>query len=221
MKQTQSYVTRVQFAVPDTVLPPMQDSLKKQPAFQILKPGIATGHTILQDIDAAHPDILILDLNLPGLDVDDLLTTLNARKMRPHVLVIGARHQLQADLQNYRAVRGVLLRSLALSPVFRHVLDGLVEGYRYFMSLPASEPSLYQLNRAETVLLALMALGLDAGELVEELGCTLNAIYLRQVGLRRKLNVDSNLKATTKAIKTGLAGALTGVDERAKSKGAA
>lgn len=213
MTDIPSYVTRVQFAVPEALLPPLQALLKKQPEYEIVKPGIASGDSILQDIDHDHPDILVLDLGLPCLNVDDFLTTLSARNLRPHVLVIGTRQQLQPEIQSYRAVRGVLPRDLATSRVFHSVLAGLADGCRYFMALPASDPSQFQLNKGETVMLALMVLGLDADELALLLGRTLNAIYIRQVRMRRKLEVDSPLKATAKAFKIGLVGALTEVED--------
>jgi DNA-binding NarL/FixJ family response regulator len=221
MTETLSYVTRVEFAVPDAILPPMQALIKKQPAYEIIKPGIASGCEILQEIDKDRPDILILDLTLPRLDVGEVLTTLSDRKIHPHVLVTAPRHDLPRDIQNYQAVRGVLPRNLAVSPVLRHVLAGLVEGCCYFMSLPTSDPALFHLNRAETVLLALIVLGLNSGELMEELGCSINALYTRQTTLRRKLEVDNNLRATSKALKMGLAGTFTGAGERRKTKGAA
>jgi len=210
MRKISTYITRVQFAVPAQILPQMQKPLHGREAFQIIAPDITTGNRLLENLEGIRSDILVLDMTLPDLNEGEALTTLSARNLRPYVVATAPRHDPHlSGIQRYPAVRGALPRSLALSPLLRHVLAGVAQGCRYFAASPPVDPFHSGLSIDETVELALMVIGLDTYELTRELGWSIHKVYNTQRRLRRKLDVDTSGQAITIGIRQGLVGVLT------------
>ena len=48
------------------------------------------GRTALELVDTLHPDLIVLDLNMPGGGGDDLLVDLTSRNDRPRIVVWSA-----------------------------------------------------------------------------------------------------------------------------------
>ncbi len=210
MRKTLTYITHVQFAVPAQILTEMQKPLRKREDFQIITPGITTGNRLLESLDELRPDILVLDMTLPGLDEHEALTTLSARKLRPYVVATAPRHDSHlSDVHKYPAVRGALPRVLALSPLLCHVLAGVTQGCKYFPASSPVDPVNSRLTNNETVELALMVIGLDTYGLMRELGWSIDKVYNTQRRLRRKLDVETTGQAMAIGIRLGLVGVLT------------
>jgi DNA-binding NarL/FixJ family response regulator len=43
---------------------------------------------LLASLEALHPDVVLLDCDLPGLPIDDLLAQINAHDANPNVLIM-------------------------------------------------------------------------------------------------------------------------------------
>ncbi len=209
------YVTRVQFAVPLELLSDFHHLFKKQPAFEPLQADVISGDTLLQAVDAAHPDVLVVDMTLPHLDTDKVLGRLSSTRIPRYVLATAPRHRPHlTGLQQYRSVKGVLPRRLALSPLIRHVISGIAEGSEYFVAAPPSEYALLGLTKDDTILLGLMGVGLEAGEIAQELGRSIHTIYTWQCQLRKRMDVQTNEQAILAAIRFGLVGVFTDSADR-------
>lgn len=203
-------VTRVQCAVSATLFPRVQKLLHKRPSFFLINDLIASGADLLDAIHASRPDILVLDLELTGLDLPGTYCALSQRRFPPYILAIASCYQPHlAEAERHRLVKGTLLHRLVASPLLVYVLKGIAEGHEYFTPDSALNFIISRLTPDETVLLALMAIGVQPGELVPELDCSLNAIYIAQSQLRRKLEVDTNEQAILLGVRRKLVGMLT------------
>jgi DNA-binding NarL/FixJ family response regulator len=207
MIQSPSYVTRILVAGPSQLRAEVRHALARRREFDLLQDDVEHGDQLLNAIDEEHPDVLALDMALPGLITSTVLTTLSARKLRPYVVATAAHPApALADLQHYPAVAAALPKALLVSPLLPHVLAGVAEGCRYF--IPDPDHARSGLTKEETLLLALMAVGLETHELMRDLRCTQNVVYINQCNLRKKLGVRTNARAILIGIRLGLVGAL-------------
>lgn len=210
MGKTLAYITRVLFAVPARILREAQRPLRSLESFQVVSPGLATGHHLLENLEESQPDMLVLDMTLPGLDKHEVLIALSAKKLRPYVVAIAPLHDPDLlDIRKYPAVRAALTESLALSPLLRYVLEGVAEGCQYFAASPPIDQPNSGLNPDETLLLALMVIGRDALDAMHELKWPKHKVYNSLRSLRKKLHVDTSGQVIAYAIRHGLVGVLT------------
>ncbi len=214
MGKKSRYVTCVQFAVPENILPDIQKPLRRREGFKLVAESILSGDGLLDAVANIRPDILVLDLALPDLRIDEVLTTLGRKKIPPYVVATAPRHESLARIQAYPVVRGTLTRMLALSPLLRYVLAGIVEGCVYFSPAPSFDAYFARLDPDEVVLLALMAVGLQVAELMREFSCSKHVVYSAKCLLRKKLGVKTNEEAIVRGIRLGLIGTLTEASDR-------
>jgi DNA-binding NarL/FixJ family response regulator len=217
---TLPYHTRVQLAVPRKVFPECLARLRKSQRFQPIGEGVFSGIGLLEAVEDSRPDILLLDLTLPELDSKKALSALADRSYPPYVVATAPRWEpllVKARLQ--RVVRGILPHPLALSPVLPHILAGIAEGCEYVVPRIPADHRLFGLTGDELVLLGLMAAGLEASEIMQELDCTINVVYTNQSQLRKKLGVQTNEQALLAGIGSGLVGILSESDCHAAAGG--
>jgi DNA-binding NarL/FixJ family response regulator len=198
-------------------MPEMQQVLRKQRGLEVIKPGITNGEGLLEAVLGDQPDIVLLDMTLPNLDASLALTALSSKKLPPYVVATAPQHRPHLrNLRRYRAVRGALPRGLALSPLLHHVLAGIAEGYTYFV--PEPPPGKSKLADDESILLALLALGLGTHELSLELGWKRDKVYSKQCNMRNALGVRHNTEAVSIGHKQGLVAMLTDAGDREARK---
>lgn len=216
MIRSTPYTTRIQFAVPPDLITDFHKLFRKQAGFEVLKENIAIGNELLQAVQQTHPDVLLLDMTLPDLDAEHVLSTLSSTRIPRYVVATAPRYEPHlCEIQRFKAVKAALPRILAVSPVLRQVIAGVAEGSNYFVPSPPVEQSRSGLTKDETILLALMAVGLDSNELVQELGRSINVIYTSQSFLRKKLNVGTNEQAILAGIRNRMVAVFTDSSERA------
>jgi DNA-binding NarL/FixJ family response regulator len=218
---TLPYHTRVQLAVPRKVFPECLARLRKSQCFQLIGEGVFSGIGLLEAVEASRPDILLLDLTLPDLDSKKVLSGLAGRRYPPYVVATAPYWKPRlVRARTHRVVRGILPHTLALSPVLPHILAGIAEGCEYVVPREPTDHRFFGLTGDELVLLALMAAGLEACEIMQELDCTINVVYTNQSQLRKKLGVPTNEKAILLAIRVGLVGVLSEIDHLIAAGGA-
>jgi|GEM_PF-2408556 len=216
MIRSTPYTTRIQFAVPPELLPDLRKLFKKQQGFEPLQADITSGDGLLQAVQETRPDVLVLDMMLPDLDAEQVLTALSSTRIPRYVLATAPRYEpLLCNLQRFKGVKGALPRALLLSPLLRHVIAGIAEGSDYFVPPPPVDQPRSGLTKDETILLALMAVGLDSNELAQELGRSMNVIYTSQSFLRKKLDVGTNEKAILAGIRNRMVAVFTDSSDRA------
>lgn len=207
------YHTRVHLAVQRRVFPDCLARLKRFSQFHVIRDGTFSGAGLPDTVEATHPDILLLDLALPDLDANKVLSALGDRKYPPYVVATAPYWEPHLiKIRQHRVVRGILPHVLAFSPVLPHVLSGIAEGCEYIVPKVPLSHCLAGLTGSELILLGLMAAGLEAHEIMHDLGCTIHVVYTNQSLLRKKLGVPTNEKAILSAIRVGLVGVLSEVD---------
>jgi DNA-binding NarL/FixJ family response regulator len=172
---------------------------------------VSTGHEMLEKLKTQPADVLLIDLEMPGLDG---LATLRELKGTIKAIVVSmhdnpeARKAVSAAGARAMFSKGVPLLDLAAA--IRAVADGelLVEGappseiYRQ----PALDPGAAALTERETEILQLLAKGVSSTEdLADRLFISQKTVKNHLASIFHKLSVADRTQAAIEAIKLGIA----------------
>ncbi|MFF5722228.1 response regulator [[Kitasatospora] papulosa] len=172
---------------------------------------------------AAVPDVLVLDLNLPGMPGVQVCKELVASQPGLRVLVLSASGEHADVLEAVKSgATGYLLKSASTQeltdavrataagdPVFTPGLAGLVLGeYRRLASGPApaapDQPKVPQLTDRETEVLRLVAKGLSYKQIAERLVISHRTVQNHVQNTLGKLQLHNRVELVRYAIEAGL-----------------
>ncbi len=190
---------------------------------------VATAGDGLQAVrraQAVAPDVLVLDLNLPGLPGVQVCRQLVGADASPRVLVLSASGEHVDVLEAVKSgATGYLLKSASTEelldavrrtaagePVFTPGLAGLVLGeYRRLATEPApataDEPGAPRLTERETEVLRLVAKGLSYKQIAERLVISHRTVQNHVQNTLGKLQLHNRVELVRYAIERGLDGA--------------
>ncbi|MFJ4919289.1 response regulator [Streptomyces sp. NPDC088725] len=172
---------------------------------------------------AAVPQVLVLDLNLPGIPGVQVCKELVGSDPAPRVLVLSASGEHADVLEAVKSgATGYLLKSASTDelidavrrtaagdPVFTAGLAGLVLGeYRRLASDPApaasGEPGAPRLTERETEVLRLVAKGLSYKQIAERLVISHRTVQNHVQNTLGKLQLHNRVELVRYAIERGL-----------------
>ncbi|MEU0840464.1 response regulator transcription factor [Streptomyces sp. NPDC005962] len=172
---------------------------------------------------AAEPDVLVLDLNLPGLPGVEVCKEVVAAQPKLRVLVLSASGEHADVLEAVKSgATGYLLKSSSTEElldavrrtavgdaVFTPGLAGLVLGeYRRLASEPApataDHPVVPQLTERETEVLRLVAKGLSYKQIAERLVISHRTVQNHVQNTLGKLQLHNRVELVRYAIEAGL-----------------
>jgi two-component system NarL family response regulator len=174
----------------------------------------STGREALRAVDAARPDVLVLDIGLPELDGIEVARRLHREHPDLRIIALSVhtephvvREMLQAGAHAYlvksaapaelvQAIRAVMQHSVYLSPeIAREALDG--------MAAPVHRSG-RQLGQREREVLALLATGKRSSEIAAALSISSATVEVHRRNIMRKLDLHSVAELTKYAIRHGL-----------------
>jgi DNA-binding NarL/FixJ family response regulator len=170
----------------------------------------ASGREALSQVRTARPDLIILDLNMPGLGGLELLRRL-ARVGGAKILVLTMHAEpLYARRAVEAGAAGYLSKNAAPDEVLAAVRRVLAGG-RYIeaeiaqaMALGAGRDTLEALNPRELEILRLLAGGASLAEIADALGASYKTIANTCTQIKSKLGVARTADLVRLAIETGV-----------------
>ncbi len=167
---------------------------------------------------AERPDVLVLDLELPGMNGLELLAKVKPRAPEIQVLILTT---FDDEAKVYEAMQlgasGYLLKHAAferLPPAIVEVHQGgtVIEPrlarrfWNYFQSVQAKarQPDPFGLTALERELLAYFAKGLSNAEVAHVLSIDRRTVRTHLLHLYRKLKVHSHVEAVVRALQAGV-----------------
>jgi DNA-binding NarL/FixJ family response regulator len=185
----------------------VRDLLAREEGFEVV--GEARyGPEVLPLVSRLHPDLLLLDLRMPGLDGLACLERVRARHPKLKIVVLSMcaePEQIQAAFK--RGACGYVLKSIDandLTSAIRQAVDGTA--YHAF-GLPALDEDtsarLAGLTEREIEIVKAVARGLSSQAIGKELWVTEQTVKFHLTNIYRKLNVANRTEAARWAFSQG------------------
>jgi DNA-binding NarL/FixJ family response regulator len=167
----------------------------------------ATGEEALRDIPAENPDVVLMDINLPGMTGIECVARLKDREPKIQVLMLtsyeesdlifeslgaGASGYLLKNMPPAELVRAVEQVHAGGSPMSMHIARKVVNHFQH------SSSEVAKLTRRELEILALLAKGYLYKEIADQLGISLSTVRAHLHTVYEKLNVQSRTQAVVK-----------------------
>jgi DNA-binding NarL/FixJ family response regulator len=177
------------------------------------------GPQAVEMIPREKPDVVLLDLRMPGMSGIDVLNTLAQRNQQPPTIILTTFDDDQLVLAGLKAgARGYLLKDVSLDQlvdavktvaaggslvapvVTQRLLAGLERMHNEFTSLDRPDP----LTERETEILRLMAGGYSNKEIANSLGVAEGTVKNHVSNILSKLGVRDRTRAVLKAFELGI-----------------
>lgn len=191
--------------------------LEQEPDFHVAGEA-ADGREALEACESLHPDVVVMDVGMPGLNGIEATRLLHTRSPRSRVVALSMnadRRYVQAMFsagawaylvkssasdELIRAIRAVAHGEKYVSPtVAGSVVDALVGGPAFVQADPRD-----QLSPREREVLQLIAEGLTSKEVAVRLGVAVSTIETHRKQIMAKLGLRSVAELTKFAIRAGL-----------------
>ncbi|MDW8325349.1 MAG: response regulator transcription factor [Anaerolineales bacterium] len=198
----------------------LRNELARHPDIEVIGEAV-NGDEALHLAETLQPDVLVLDLAMPGLKPVQVIRRLRARPAPPHILVLTAhgdkelvQGMLQAGATGYLlkdedpaaivdGVRAVAQGRPWLSPAVAESLAGQPVGAEKEL---VAEKQGAPLSVRELAVLRLLASGKTDQEIGRKLGIAERTVRYRLRNIYDKLGVNSRVEAVAWAVKQGLTG---------------
>jgi two-component system, NarL family, response regulator len=185
----------------------LTNMLCAQPELEIVG-AAASGEEALEIIRRASPDVMLLDLRMPGMDGLAVLKALQAFDKRPRVVVLTS-FEKEEDI--YRAIRagaqGYLLKDTTEAEMISAIRD-VHAGKRYIprhiAARLADRMTRSDLTGRELQILGLVANGSTNKEIGVALDISENTVRHHVNSIMEKLEVTDRTEAVTSAIRSGV-----------------
>ncbi len=184
--------------------------LTTQPDFDVVGEA-GDGQAALRQIEALRPDVLLLDLEMPGLDGVGVLHRLREQGSAPPAIVFTAFDTDERIVEAVKAgARGYLLKGAPRAELFnavRVVHDGgslLQPVIASKLMQRMAQPTPEQLTEREQEVLALLAQGRTNREIAETLVVTERTVKFHVSSILGKLGAGNRTEAVVLAKERGL-----------------
>ena len=175
----------------------------------------ATGHEAVRAAVTLHPDVLVMDISMPG--GTGIAATREITRVAPKVAVLMLT-MFDDDDSVFAAVRagalGYVLKGNDPEDIVRAITSvaageavfgpGIARRALTFLGAPGAQPVLPALTPREREVLTLIATGLGNATIAGQLGVSPNTIANHVSSIFRKLQVDTRAEAIVTARDAGL-----------------
>jgi DNA-binding NarL/FixJ family response regulator len=189
--------------------------LESQPGIAVVG-EVSDGAAALEALETLHPDVLVLDLTMPGMDGFEVLS--RARDLKPDLRILVLTMHASPEYVA-RAVEsgadGYLLKDSAVVDLVAG-LEAVMAGRPYYSASVGEKLGEIVRNRAEArrlldeltdrerEVLKLVAQGSSTKEIAARFDISARTVETHRANLMRKLGIKSVARLTQFAIKEGL-----------------
>jgi len=184
--------------------------------------SVGSGQEGIDEASKIHPDVILLDINMPGMNGLETLKELRQRKIDSPVLMLTMSREeadLRAALQN--GAQGYLLKDMEpeeLIPALEAVASGdnivakelvssltrIVQSKNADEPEPSEESPFADLTPRELEILSHIAEGQSNKAIARDLDISDGTVKLHVKSILRKLGMHSRVEAAVKAVEHGL-----------------
>jgi two-component system response regulator NreC len=191
--------------------------LNLQPRFEVVGQA-GDGEQLLAEVAAAAPDVVLMDIQLPGMDGVALCQRLAVVCPKASVLMLTMHDDAESVARAVKAgAAGYLLKSEAFTQTIE-AIETLYRGRKYYpvtvqerliertVAVEPAQERLRRLSAREFELLRLIALGRTGLECAEQMQVTASTISTYRARILEKLKLNSTGELIRFAIEQGVNG---------------
>jgi DNA-binding NarL/FixJ family response regulator len=193
--------------------------LESEPGFSVVAEA-STGGEALELASSLHPDVVVLDISMPGEPGLRVAAELRRRVPETHILILSMHDNTEYVLESLRAgAHGYLLKDTAATEL-RDAIRAVRRGESFFSpaiagrlsavvrgdAAESSAGALGQLTARERQVLVGVAQGHTNREIATQLGISHRTVETHRESLMRKLGVRTVAGLTRLALEAGLVG---------------
>ena len=168
------------------------------------------GVQCMEMIKEYHPDVLLLDINMPNKDGLEVLKDIKNQGIRQKVLILTIHNEVEYLLRAIEiGVDGYVLKD-SNSAVLKKAINTIWNGETYIqaslvpylkLKMNKKEKALNDLTRRETEVLRLLARGMFNKEIADQLSISEKTVKNHVSSIFKKINVSDRTQAAVYAIK--------------------
>jgi DNA-binding NarL/FixJ family response regulator len=179
--------------------------------------SVANGAAAVRAAEEAAPDVVVMDLNMPGMSGLEATRTLTERSPATRVLILsvsaqdddvteavlaGACGYVLKDGPIEEVVAGIRAAAAGHSLISPRIATGLLDRVR--ATAPGSELASAHLSSREYEVLRLLAEGMANHEIAERLVISTSTVHNHISSILIKLQVENRVQAAVRAVRDGL-----------------
>jgi len=187
----------------------LSELLKRSPGLRCVA-AYPNGETALRELPGQIPDVVLMDINLPGMSGIECVARLKQKAPKTQVLMLTTYEEGDLIFESLRAgANGYLLKNMPPSelvhaveqvhaggsPMSMHIARKVVNHFQQIKQ-PSSE--MEKLTKRELEILALLAKGFLYKEIADQLGISLSTVRAHLHTVYEKLHVQSRTEAVVK-----------------------
>ncbi len=178
---------------------------------------LSDGREIIDNVEALDPDVILLDLNMPG--IGGLSTTEIILERRPDTrILILSMHDSPEYISSAlsHGASGYVLKDVPTEEI-KKAIDAVMAGERYLCTgakgalVPSDTGERQQLTNREQTILLQLAQGKSNRDVAEALDISIRTVETHRKNIKRKLGISSTAGLTRYAMEHGV---LQGTGER-------
>jgi DNA-binding NarL/FixJ family response regulator len=192
----------------------LSELLKRAPGLRCLA-AYANGEQALRELPAQVPDVVLMDINLPGMSGIECVARLKAKVPGTQVLMLTTYEEGDLIFESLRAgANGYLLKNMPPgelvraveqvhdggSPMSMHIARKVVS---HFQQIKQPSSDMEKLTKREMEILALLAKGFLYKEIADQLSISLSTVRAHLHTVYEKLHVQSRTEAVVKYLNKG------------------
>ncbi len=172
--------------------------------------NLSSGHEIIEQVGALNPDVILLDLNMPGIGGLSTTEIILERRPETRILILSMHDSPEyiTSALSHGAV-GYVLKDVPTDEIKR-AIDAVMAGQRYLCTgaqgslAPYDSSDREQLTNREQTILLQLAQGKSNKEVGLALDISVRTVETHRKNIKRKLGISSTAGLTRYAMEHGV-----------------
>ena len=174
----------------------------------------SNGREVLELAESLQPDVVVMDIGMPGMNGIEATRRLNAHHPKIKVIALSASIQKQYVLEMIEAGASAYINKKNAGSELVRALQAVMKGQKYLCSEAASAvidysgdspmSAITQLGRREREVLQLLAEGSTSPEIAKRLFISTSTVDVHRRNIMNKLDLHGIAELTKYAIRNGM-----------------
>jgi two-component system nitrate/nitrite response regulator NarL len=172
--------------------------------------SLSSGQEIIEQVEGLQPDVILLDLNMPGIGGLSTTEIILERRPATRILILSMHDSPEyiSSALSHGAV-GYVLKDVPTEEI-KHAIDAVMTGQRYLCTgakgslEPYERPGREQLTNREQTILLQLAQGKSNRDVAQALDISVRTVETHRKNIKRKLGISSTAGLTRYAMEHGV-----------------